>query len=152
MPQRSPHQTCLMLMSLITSLACNPHMPGESTSTTDGGDMCVSTSPTDVDMKACEAHPDAASCKPPCRWFESQLFDECGGDCSLASPSGVCVTFETAPETGCSEPCTKFWRATAGGLQIFETKTELCFELPAMWNMCNLDEVPECACGCESPP
>lgn len=125
-----------MLGALLgTALACGPN----------AGDGCPGASePADKDE--CAEYLDKGSCVSPCRWFPSQLFTDCGGTCRKSIDSGVCVTVESAPETGCTGPCAKFWRETPEGLQLFEA--DLCFEFPADWAWCELESRAECKCGC----
>jgi hypothetical protein len=98
----------------------------------------------------CDVHENAAECVTPCRWFDSRLFRDCGGECADAVPSGVCVLMNDAPETGCTGPCAKFWMETPLGLQLFEA--DLCFEFPDAWSWCQLNNRAECDCGCMTPP
>ena len=118
------------------------------TSCRDGEGCPKANDPGEVDE--CALHVDEASCGSPCRWFESRLFRDCGGACRKADASGVCVTLESYPETGCTGPCAKFWKETPEGLQIFEA--DLCFEFPPTWAWCQLESRAECECGCETPP
>lgn len=157
-------------------LACGPVVPdGPNVSTSTGSDGSpsteqptstlapTSTEPTTITGGAgcpdapdpaatdeCASHTDAATCAAPCRWFTSKLFPDCGGACSEAIVSGVCVSMYGAPETGCTGPCAKFWQQTPAGLQQFEA--EFCFEFPDGWAWCQLDGRAECECGCVTPP
>lgn len=98
----------------------------------------------------CDMHKEEAACAAPCRWYDSLLFPGNGGTCEESMPSGVCVALYNAPETGCTGPCYKLWRATPEGLQVLEG--EFCFEFPTDWKNCFSEERPECECGCVTPP
>ena len=135
-----PRRSRILGALLCGSLACSPEAP-------DAG--CPDASDP-ADRDDCAVHTDKASCESGCLWFESRLFTDCGGACGGSTPSGVCVEMASAPETGCTGPCAKFWQETPAGLQLFEA--DFCFEFPVAWAWCQLDERAECGCGCETPP